>query len=501
MATQITISGPEEAHVRDGSSTKRRLSLAALAPELLSQIVSYSSLRDLFNLLQTCKTIYSIAYPELWTTIYLFPHFYGRPHGWPDRAIGQNGMQKLVNLVEAGGVGYKNIKNLIFDRRMAGQDESGLGGAPAMYEFLTEKLKSGDINIKYFEIPIYSGFGGQLAPNQSTNLLPALKAYSETKSQDEFSLNLMLEGLSGKPEVLASQIDCSKLTSLSFHFFNVESAEISNPDWDHQRNSISALTTVIEAATRLKYLCLDTTVNTDYYEMSPEPSSPVLLQGFQAAISNLKHLRTFHIRNYIFDPFFFIKPPSSVRVVKFTEIHKVSRSWWEQFAAYDFPGVESLTIDYPADACAKRKDWWRGIEDGQTARDHGGYDGFQHWKFSIGSVAVTGLKEFIYEDRRDYLAPIDLVDCIIRQNPHVRKQWKRKLAERYENILFAECNARFLGLMKDEGFSQVRDSLKNRFVKRCLNGKNGEEEEEIELYIAEYGKELVKWIKRNMAAQ
>ncbi|KAF3082248.1 hypothetical protein TWF103_003370 [Orbilia oligospora] len=229
----------------------------------------------------------------------------------------------------------------------------------------------------------------------------------------------------------------------------------------NQAYDIPALTKLLSAATNLRDLGLLPKPVTPRVEdemlHQPQPASTKLLQALQTALFGLKKLRSLHVCDFLFDPSFFPAPPSNVKSVCYSCLERVSKSWWDQFAAYDFPSVETMVIHYQGETAGlpSRRNWWRGIDDGKTAVEDGGYDGLQHWKFKIHNVAISTLTEFICDEERCHLLPTYLVECIVRKNRNIQKEWEEVLAKRYAENLSAECKGRLVSPLKDEVMQQI----------------------------------------------
>ncbi|KAK6513525.1 hypothetical protein TWF281_005148 [Arthrobotrys megalospora] len=497
-----------------------------LAPEVLLNILSYCSRNDLLHIVQTCKDFYNVAYPLLWSTIRLYPVNYPsyRPPGprsnW-SRARASLNYESLVKLTEItraerakkNRLGYKYIRTLTLSGegqelgRVVPRHWKGLLDVLAILEGW---LKSGEMNVKHLEFVIDVTELEHPELGRFQRFIQAVKRYSETKSQNQLSVKLDYAcNRSKEIRIMPDYFDYSNLTDLTLKFLNCWRVDISNfgnSEWDNSaRWTIVEQTNLLSAATNLRHLSLiaeKPSENGGQETLEPVPAPLDVLQKLQTALSGLRRLSTLHVNGFLWDPSFFPIPPPAVKTFKYTDVHTVSREWWRQFATCDFLSVESMTIEYPLGAAQRRVDWWRGVQDGMNTKDHGGYDGLQHWKFEIKNVAVTGLKEFVYQDRRDYLAPIDLVDCMVRNNRGIREEWREALLERYGRVLLVESNARLIGPLRETGIMQAMELAIERFADRYLDGENEQdEEEEIRLFTIEYAKEIVKWLEKNMEAR
>ncbi|KAK6502773.1 hypothetical protein TWF481_007820 [Arthrobotrys musiformis] len=505
--------------------------LIGLAPEVLLHILSYCSNDGLSQLLLTCKAAYTIVYPVLWSSLslgFLDPDF--SPYAFND-SLHLEQMDDLARITHAlvgSDLGYGFITKIA---AFLGREESlELVGGPEtespFLEVLGERLKGGKVSkLKYLELELCRKYlfemhdeSRQNKRSQFGNLISEVNRYSKGKLQNQVSLDLKYECSSIKG--ISADFDYSKLTKLDLRFKNPIAEgpvhDIMGPakwardytNYSNQARDITALTKLLSTATNLRELTLEPKSARPYHRdvitMSPLPASVELLQKLQIAISRLGRLKTFHVSDFLFDPSFFPTPPTSVTTVMYTKVERVSRSWWRQFASYDFPNVDSMTIHYQHELAlgSSRREWWRGIDDDLTQEADGGYDGFQHWKFKINNVVVTGLKEFICEDRRDYFLPTDLVECIVRNNQGIQEKWREPMAAHYEISLSVECQARLMKPISDQGFTEVNEIVRKRFLERHRDGENKpDEEQEIRLYTIEYAKEMVKWLEENMESK
>ncbi|KAF3163829.1 hypothetical protein TWF225_001999 [Orbilia oligospora] len=497
---------------------QKKSRLVNFAPELQLEIFSYCTPHNLSQLAGTCKAINKIVKPLLWSKLDMIMTNAPDYQDWRRGCLNEEQMDKMARatrLFNDSDLGYGSITKIMMF--MGGEPERRNGKAATegdLLELVKERIQDGRMpNVRYLRVELcreylfQDGFP-QLAgspKSRAGRLIQALKTYSRSKAQSEFCLELSYTCSSIKD--ILPDFNYSNLTFLNLSFKNpiADSGGLKNYiEHSNQAYDIPALTKLLSAATNLRDLGLLPKPVTPRVEdemlHQPQPASTKLLQALQTALFGLKKLRSLHVCDFLFDPSFFPAPPSNVKSVCYSCLERVSKSWWDQFAAYDFPSVETMVIHYQGETAGlpSRRNWWRGIDDGKTAAEDGGYDGLQHWKFKIHNVAISTLTEFICDEERCHLLPTDLVECIVRKNINIQKEWEEVLAKRYAENLSAECKGRLVSPLKDEVMQQIQNRLQDRFLDRFRDGQNGRnEEEEVRLFMTAYAKEMMHWIQEN----
>ncbi|KAF3170338.1 hypothetical protein TWF751_006821 [Orbilia oligospora] len=454
---------------------QKKSRLVNFAPELQLEIFSYCTPHNLSQLAGTCKAINKIVKPLLWSKLDMIMTNAPDYQDWRRGCLNEEQMDKMARatrLFNDSDLGYGSITKIMMF--MGGEPERRNGKAATegdLLELVKERIQDGRMpNVRYLRVELcreylfQDGFP-QLAgspKSRAGRLIQALKTYSRSKAQSEFCLELSYTCSSIKD--ILPDFNYSNLTFLNLSFKNpiADSGGLKNYiEHSNQAYDIPALTKLLSAATNLRDLGLLPKPVTPRVEdemlHQPQPASTKLLQALQTALFGLKKLRSLHVCDFLFDPSFFPAPPSNVK-----------------------------------------RNWWRGIDDGKTAAEDGGYDGLQHWKFKIHNVAISTLTEFICDEERCHLLPTDLVECIVRKNINIQKEWEEVLAKRYAENLSAECKGRLVSPLKDEVMQQIQNRLQDRFLDRFRDGQNGRnEEEEVRLFMTAYAKEMMHWIQEN----
>ncbi|KAF3290354.1 hypothetical protein EYR41_011891 [Orbilia oligospora] len=142
------------------------------------------------------------------------------------------------------------------------------------------------------------------------------------------------------------------------------------------------------------------------------------LENLQRVFLELRCLHSLVIDGFIFDPHFFLCLPKGLR--EFRILRAMGQEWWKQFAKHPFVGLQSLFLHVETDQ------FFDLAED--VCSDN---------SFTLGCVSVSGLRNFKIFGRSKL--PIDLEDCIVRNNPNLDEDSLRHIWYRRGASIAAKC--------------------------------------------------------------
>ncbi|KAK6528047.1 hypothetical protein TWF281_009304 [Arthrobotrys megalospora] len=489
-------------------------SLNNLAPELLESIFIHLQRRDIVSLLKTCRYLHRIGIQQLWATF--FVAYYGDSI-YSYRDDGEVKLRQLAELTKELGpdaLGYKYISKIIFNETwttfLKNADSRGF------QKILGELIRAGKTKLR--EVRLLRCDYDPTRPEYDTGFLLQLKKYSESKSTNEFSMEVESGNIS--PFVKANVFNPLVLTKLEIRVSLGDSSEDVNLYPRSERrvtrlsedpsDDITTLALLFAQAINLRRLSLQT----DTFRYKPRPiASPELsepLTHLQNSINGLKRLQVLGIGGtgtlhdgIVFHPSFFVTPPENCKVVKYGG--QVSIAWWRRFAACPFTGVEELHI-YPALVPLTYGRWYSSPQDEDAARAMGYRE---TWHFWLGDVAMTGLKKLVINDileagtrSRPHIRPRDLKDCLYRRNRVLHEINKRRISD--------EVVANFQSQIV-EGLSRGIEHCAKQIAQKCAEDwmeQNGMEDatttkclRELSLgnkeQLTQFSQFLSDWIEKN----
>ncbi|KAK6513964.1 hypothetical protein TWF506_008394 [Arthrobotrys conoides] len=349
--------------------TKPPASLTALAPELIYTILENLSFRDLYHLLQTCKYLYSLTFPHIWTAwdingTYMERHKPG--------VILVGDLWRLIRLSENYKsdlkTGWEYLKTIIMEDLHTCNTHSDL------IELLGREVQEGRLKLKKAAFNI-------CCSNHTScigKLFQILKAYSEHRSSKDFSMSLIAYDSLLSSQMLAL-ISLNNLTIVTLYTSYIQDSTF------YLRNIITGLKNLLSQAIQLEKLSLPISRFDDPEDFKPWPIGACRreLNDLNEAFQKHQKLRELHFGGVFLHPSFFVIPPPGVRVLEYKCY--TTPAWWVEFSKCSFEGVEELTL-----GCVNAKKWWQRA-------DYESFSGISwagNGSFELDDIAVTGLKKF-----------------------------------------------------------------------------------------------------------
>ncbi|KAK6357512.1 hypothetical protein TWF718_001821 [Orbilia javanica] len=403
-----------------------RNSILSLPQELFSDIVGLLSLNDRAILLRACKQLYHQTYPHLWRTIDSDIQAPSNTH-WPSNTtLSFKKISKLAEITEKIGpdaMGFRYVKEL----RFGFNDFSSYSPwvKAGLLDVIHDQLVSKKMELQKLKL------NWEKCENCSDcvmNFLNTLKNYSE------FDLK--------PPSIIAARN--SDTPNFPFGIFALECftdlhiglvSDRIDDDRTWPVKEIPIFTKVLSGTISLKRLRIE---GKRFLRDSPYPIGELQpqLSELQAAITNLKQLKSLELSLMIFHPSFFITPPESVRKLSITQ--KVSIAWWRQFARCPFTNVEELRLyahHVERGYNGAPSTWWSSSDPEANQNDPGDFI------FMLNNLAMRGLKRFT-TDCKVYYCPEDLLDLVIQGNPGLDEIQRQKYLDM--KIDWKSCPRHFL---------------------------------------------------------
>ncbi|KAK6495168.1 hypothetical protein TWF481_003196 [Arthrobotrys musiformis] len=411
----------------DATNTTNLASLTGLAqrvPGLFDGILDCLYHKDVASLLQTCKAIYPACYRRIWSTLtFGYVEESGsssfankteedRNQPWyPAHDIERrvfHGSQSHIWNWELSDLGLEHTRTILLAPSVFKEYVSGARG---MCDHIENVFLSDKLNLKRLIIMMEVE-----SPRLNTKSNPCLflilrdlRDYIKSRPPRSLSVEIQIEGLNVN---LMSKYFC--LSTVTEFTLSVDYGT-----WSYAvfillhpiQAKAEELSTVLADMVNLRKFFWDASP----YEFQRRPTLSQLspqVEKLQAVFSSLSHLRSFIINGFIFHPLFFLRPPEGL--TEFRVLSPMVDEWWAKFAEYPFPNVDSIFIH----SRPKVNSW---------LEDLGEYN--MTSSLALESVSVRGLRKFKIFGQGHI--PVDLEDCIIRNNPQLdedslRHVWWRR---------------------------------------------------------------------------
>ncbi|EPS36279.1 hypothetical protein H072_10219 [Dactylellina haptotyla CBS 200.50] len=262
--------------------------------------------------------------------------------------------------------------------------------------------------------------------------------YSKTKTQKEFSIHLKASIVRDIPKIL----DLEKITryELLVYYHECETRQFwSITDDSSTVEHIKELTKLLSQLVNLRYFSWNTYFcKYNVFKLAEAKEISDELKKLQNTFTNMRHLKTLVLSEFLFHPSFFLTPPESVRTLEIGG--DLSPTWWRQFAACPFTELETLKIQSPEYPYFEVEAFVDAEEAAQKID-----------KLFLKEVAVTSLKSCALDDnevhvvgdpKRWYL-PADITECIYQKNKMLRPDFRRSVACNRANMLTYKAITRF----------------------------------------------------------
>ncbi|EPS38682.1 hypothetical protein H072_7501 [Dactylellina haptotyla CBS 200.50] len=204
--------------------------ITALPPETLLQITGYlDSRKDLHSLLSTCKYLHSIAYRELWSVL-RFGRSVNRSYlsgneNW-QRVIWRAGIKRLLQTIEESEnselPGFEFTRSLGFNFNLSTNSPYPAPGDNDLLSTFLETAMPKMLGLSRIALNLDSYVDLEVFKKDRGRFYDILKEYLSSKSPQEFSMAIILDGSDGtdahlRPDRIYTMLrhfDLAKLTSL-----------------------------------------------------------------------------------------------------------------------------------------------------------------------------------------------------------------------------------------------------------------------------------------------
>ncbi|KAF3289294.1 hypothetical protein TWF970_003074 [Orbilia oligospora] len=388
----------------------------AITPEALDNVLQYLEKHDVWAVALTCKALLPACLRSIWQTLEVTCESPIRRPG-SEREFGES----LCNVIEKYWMNASWLQYVKF-------------------------LNVGRyLNADSPEASVLLG----LLENAQIPLL-RLKAYSETRLQVDFSINLV----STLP--LTEFVDLPKVSHLTVQApFVPHEIDEAGPQYDaFIGKTAKDLAIVLDQIVNLKHF--GWVLPKIHLRLMGRPlhSDPRrLVQCLQDAFKRLKYLISFRFYGFFLHPTVFIVPPHSIRELKVEGI--VSREWWKAFSGCPLPKLTSLTLRMKPSGAE-----WQLTNislNWSPKPDCLPYPGFQ-----LHNVTSRGLRTVVCEVDD---GPSDIMDDLLRAIPHPQRSANEvsKIADAKEIV--EQCSTLFFGSLLDE----CKRAAEERYRLRAIN--------------------------------
>ncbi|KAK6536000.1 hypothetical protein TWF281_000246 [Arthrobotrys megalospora] len=394
-------------------------------PEILFDILSHLSERDVYSVLRTCKSLYPACYRHFWS-ILLFHNYGGvwypqhKDKLYP-RPLRRrcDGLADRIYHGDITNMGFEFTRVIWFGNHIFGDNNSSMRKElKGFVSHLRGLIVSGSLNLRHAIISYHADHDG----SQDYGILRDLKKYSEARTIREFSINLQPQGLHHLTEYFNLELVTVFVGSADYHkykAYNRDEIELDAPK--NLDDNIEQLIHIFAKMVNLENF-IWTTPGENWYTMRRIRGGLGHISNYgtqftalQEAFNGLTKLRRIELRLFLFHPSFFLVPPVAVKEYVIAA-EDLTVEWWREFTTCPMVGVDVLHFGYDSRPYLIRRS-----------------------DITLEDVAVTGLKEFSCDDRKCGPLPRDLEECILRRNPGLGSKDVKTLRRQRADMIAGQC--------------------------------------------------------------
>ncbi|KAK6518299.1 hypothetical protein TWF506_005459 [Arthrobotrys conoides] len=397
----------------------------SVTPEILDSVFEYLDKHDIWALALTCKVLLQPCLRSIWQTLEVTSESPIRRSGYRPEL-----KENLSDVIEKYWVNASWLRYIKFFNigRYLNSDSPEASA-------LLELLESGKMRPNRVELIVNS-------PSAENSLL-RLKAYSESRSQVDFSINLV----STLP--LATIVDLPKVTHLAIQ-------APAPPSW--AREAGMPYESWIGQTAKDLAMILDRTTNLKHFEWVLKKissgwggrpfSAPHVVVCLQDAFRRLKHVTSFHLYGFFLHPTLFITPPPGTQKLRVDGM--MSQEWWEAFANCPLAELKSLTLRMEAEQHEYLQYFlWPSCPPDSN--------------FRLKAITVCSLKKAMCQV---YGGPPDLMDCLLRRNPNLQLSAEMTLKFSEAEEISEHCTILFFETLLEK----CEMAAEAAYTRRALDG-------------------------------